>query len=192
MLRMCVYMHSYFVENHLIRIMKDGPLISETVLSHQVSTHTLIGSASFLILHIRRVKCEDPCTFFITPGRRCSASLRMRRRDPCSLNTVSRSRYGASPRGWWPGPYSFNIIPEFQYDASLRGLRPNDLPCGFIFIKMVKIVVGSSSLTQHLLIYPGLRPAMLDNIGGVVFHSALIDLELALMLWASIRTLMLL
>jgi hypothetical protein len=47
---------------------------------------------------------------------------------------------------------------------------------------MVKIVVGSPSLTQHLLIYPDLRPAMLDNIGGVVFHYALIDLELALML----------
>jgi hypothetical protein len=47
---------------------------------------------------------------------------------------------------------------------------------------MVKIVVDSPSLTQHLLIYLGLRPAMLDNIGGVVFHSGLIDLELALML----------
>jgi hypothetical protein len=33
MLRMCVYMHSRFVENHLIRILKDGPLISEVVLS---------------------------------------------------------------------------------------------------------------------------------------------------------------
>jgi hypothetical protein len=34
MLRMCVYMHSRFVENHLIRILEDGPLISEVVLSH--------------------------------------------------------------------------------------------------------------------------------------------------------------
>jgi hypothetical protein len=33
MLRMCVYMHSRFVENHLIRILEDGPLISEGVLS---------------------------------------------------------------------------------------------------------------------------------------------------------------
>jgi hypothetical protein len=33
MLRMCVYMHSRFVENHPIRILKDGPLISEGVLS---------------------------------------------------------------------------------------------------------------------------------------------------------------
>jgi hypothetical protein len=32
---------------------------------------------------------------------------------------------------------------------------------------MGKIVVGSSSLTQPLLLYPGLRPAMLDNIDGV-------------------------
>jgi predicted RNA-binding protein YlxR (DUF448 family) len=34
MLRMCVYMHSRFDENHLIRILEDGPLISEMVLSH--------------------------------------------------------------------------------------------------------------------------------------------------------------
>jgi hypothetical protein len=31
---MCVYMHSRFVENHPIRILEDGPLISEGVLSH--------------------------------------------------------------------------------------------------------------------------------------------------------------
>jgi hypothetical protein len=30
---MCVYMHSRFVENHPIRILEDGPLISEVVLS---------------------------------------------------------------------------------------------------------------------------------------------------------------
>jgi hypothetical protein len=34
MLHMCVYMHSRFVENHPIRILKDGPLISGGVLSH--------------------------------------------------------------------------------------------------------------------------------------------------------------
>jgi hypothetical protein len=34
MLRMCVYMHSRFVENHPIWILEDGPLISEGVLSH--------------------------------------------------------------------------------------------------------------------------------------------------------------
>jgi hypothetical protein len=32
---------------------------------------------------------------------------------------------------------------------------------------MAKIVVGSPSLTQPLLLYPGLGPAMLDNIDGV-------------------------
>jgi hypothetical protein len=37
MLRMCVYMHSRFVENHPIRILEDGPLISEGVLSHGVT-----------------------------------------------------------------------------------------------------------------------------------------------------------
>jgi hypothetical protein len=34
MLCMCVYMHSCFVENHLIRILEDGPLISKGVLSN--------------------------------------------------------------------------------------------------------------------------------------------------------------
>jgi hypothetical protein len=36
MLSMCVYMHSRFVENHPIRILEDGPLISEVVLSQLV------------------------------------------------------------------------------------------------------------------------------------------------------------
>jgi hypothetical protein len=66
-----------------------------------------------------------------------------------------------------PDSCSFNNIPGFRYVASLRGLRPNDFSCGFIFIEMTKIVVGSSSLTQPLLLYPALGPAMLDNIGGV-------------------------
>jgi hypothetical protein len=34
MLRMCVYMHSRFVENHPIWIPEDELLISEVVLSH--------------------------------------------------------------------------------------------------------------------------------------------------------------
>jgi hypothetical protein len=37
MLRMCVCMHSRFVKNHLIRILEDGLLISEVVLSQLVS-----------------------------------------------------------------------------------------------------------------------------------------------------------
>jgi hypothetical protein len=37
MLCMCVCMHSRFVENHLIWFLKDGPLISEVVLSQLVS-----------------------------------------------------------------------------------------------------------------------------------------------------------
>jgi hypothetical protein len=36
MLHMCVYMHSRFIENHPIRILEDGPLISEGVLSHEL------------------------------------------------------------------------------------------------------------------------------------------------------------
>jgi hypothetical protein len=41
MLRMCVYMHSRFVENHPIRILEDGSLISEVVLSHHEDRLTL-------------------------------------------------------------------------------------------------------------------------------------------------------
>jgi hypothetical protein len=37
MLHMCVHMHSCFIENHPIRILEDGLLISEVVLS-QLST----------------------------------------------------------------------------------------------------------------------------------------------------------
>jgi hypothetical protein len=128
----------------------------------QVLTRNLLGSASFLTLCICRVKCEDPCSFFTTPERQCSGSLRMRRPDPCLFNTVSRSRYGASPRGWRLGPCPFNTIPRFRYGASLRGLGPNDFSCGFISIKMARIVVGSPNLTQPLL-YLGLGPAMLEQ-----------------------------
>jgi hypothetical protein len=35
MLRMCVCMHSRFVENHLIWILEDRPLIYEVVLSRK-------------------------------------------------------------------------------------------------------------------------------------------------------------
>jgi hypothetical protein len=37
MLRMCVYMHSRFIENHPIRILEDGLLIFEVVLSQFAS-----------------------------------------------------------------------------------------------------------------------------------------------------------
>jgi hypothetical protein len=42
MLRMCVYMHSRFVENHSIQILEDKPLISEMVLSHCTSDLKLV------------------------------------------------------------------------------------------------------------------------------------------------------
>jgi hypothetical protein len=133
----------------------------------QITTRTILGLASFLTICIRRVKCEDPYSFFTTPIRRYSASLRMRRPDPCSLNTVFRLRYDVPPRGWRSDPYPFNTISGFRYGASLKVLRPNDFLCGFISIEMTKIVVGSPSLTQLLILYLGLGPDMLDNIGGV-------------------------
>jgi hypothetical protein len=44
MLCMCVCMYSRFVENHPIRILEDGPLISEVVLSH--TRHRCGGGAA--------------------------------------------------------------------------------------------------------------------------------------------------
>jgi hypothetical protein len=40
-----------------------------------------------------------------------------------------------------------------------------------ISIEMAKIVVGSPSLTQPLLLYPGLGPTMLDNIDATKVQS---------------------
>jgi hypothetical protein len=42
MLHMCVYMHSRFVENHPIRILEDGPIISVGVLSQNGGLASLI------------------------------------------------------------------------------------------------------------------------------------------------------
>jgi hypothetical protein len=42
-------------------------------------------------------------------------------------------------------------------------LHPNDFSCGFISIKMARIVLVSPNLTQPLLLYPGLGPAMLEQ-----------------------------
>jgi hypothetical protein len=44
---MCVYIHSSFIENHPIQILKDGPLISEGVLSQ---------------FHLFRLVYEGHCT----------------------------------------------------------------------------------------------------------------------------------
>jgi hypothetical protein len=46
MLHMCVYMHSRFVENHPIRILEDGPLISKVALSHVAKAASGLEPAS--------------------------------------------------------------------------------------------------------------------------------------------------
>jgi hypothetical protein len=51
MLRMCVYMHSRFIENHLIPILEYGPLISEVVLSQND-----IRARSKLNTHSKHIK----------------------------------------------------------------------------------------------------------------------------------------
>jgi hypothetical protein len=52
MLRMCVYMHSRFIENHPIRILKDGPLISEGVLSQMWQDNLSVVIKTFSKFHI--------------------------------------------------------------------------------------------------------------------------------------------
>jgi hypothetical protein len=47
MLRTCVCMHFCFIENHPIRILEDGLLISEVVLSQRLS-HLVGHCASFV------------------------------------------------------------------------------------------------------------------------------------------------
>jgi hypothetical protein len=101
----------------------------------QLSIRILVGLASFLTLRTRRGKCENPCSFFTTPGRRCSAPLRWWP-DPCSLIIVPRSRYDAPLGGWRPGPYPFNTTPGFRCSASLRGLRSNEFLMDFISIRV--------------------------------------------------------
>jgi hypothetical protein len=167
---------------HLIIVSTTSRSLPVSNSTFQVPTRNLLGSASFLTL-IRRVKCEDPCSFFTIPKRRCSVSLRMRRFDSCSFNTVYRSRYGTPLRWWRLSPCPFNTIPRFWYGASLRGLRPNDFSCGFIFIRMAKLVVGSPRRTQPLL-YPGLGPVMLEQhshrpvsiFHGIVFRKIILKI----------------
>jgi hypothetical protein len=45
----------------------------------------------------------------------------------------------------------------------------------FPILRMAKIVVGSSSITQPLLLYPGLGPAMLEQHRRSDFASYAID-----------------
>jgi hypothetical protein len=57
---MCVYMHSRFVENHPIRILEDGPLIFEVVLSQ--SSRYIPPLDSFInhsVTHAKRVIMFD-------------------------------------------------------------------------------------------------------------------------------------
>jgi hypothetical protein len=126
-------------------------LISDSTF--QVPTHTLLSSVSFFILRIHRVKCEDPCSFFTTPERRCSVSVRMRWPNSCSFNIVSRSRYGVPPRRWQPDPCPFNTIPGFRYDALLKELCPIDFSCAFIYIEMAKLLLfrlGTDYVREHM------------------------------------------
>jgi hypothetical protein len=61
MLRMCVYMHSRFVENHPIQILEGGPLISEVVLSQNG-----IRARSGLNTHSKHIKITTTFTVRIS------------------------------------------------------------------------------------------------------------------------------
>jgi hypothetical protein len=69
MLHMCVYTHSRFIENHPIRILEDGPLISEVVLSQQarfkyIIMHTELQNFSW-IKNLNVVNSEELLDEFI-------------------------------------------------------------------------------------------------------------------------------
>jgi hypothetical protein len=54
MLRMCVCMHSCFIENHPIQIIGDGPLISEVVLSQPfLPMEVLCGLSGFVEMLVK-------------------------------------------------------------------------------------------------------------------------------------------
>ncbi|GER54011.1 transcription factor PIF3 [Striga asiatica] len=62
----------------------------------QLPIRTLVGLTSFFALRTRRERCEDPCSFSTTPGRRCSAPLRKcaqlkKRGIPLASNQVNYS-----------------------------------------------------------------------------------------------------
>jgi hypothetical protein len=61
MLRMCICMHSRFVENHPIRILKDGAIISEVVLSQNG-----IRARSGLNTHSKHIKVTTTFTVMIS------------------------------------------------------------------------------------------------------------------------------
>jgi hypothetical protein len=54
MLRMCVYMHSRFIEHHSIQILEHGPLIFYVVLSQYKNPHGRIHThhALLVVLHL--------------------------------------------------------------------------------------------------------------------------------------------
>jgi hypothetical protein len=139
----------------------------------QLPRRILVGPTSFLTLHARRGKCEDPCSLFTTPGRRCSAPLRLQLPDPCSLIIVPGSRYDASPRGRRSGPCSFNTTPRFRCSASLRGLRPNEFLMGFISIRVADFAASLPDLMHPPLPELGTgyvettRENLPINLGGV-------------------------
>jgi hypothetical protein len=61
MLSVCLYMHSRFIENHPIRILEDGPLIFEVVLSQNG-----IGSISGLNTCSKHIKMTTTFTVRIS------------------------------------------------------------------------------------------------------------------------------
>jgi hypothetical protein len=61
MFHMCVYMHSHIIENHPIRMLEDGPLISEVVLSQNG-----IRDRSGLNTHSKYIKITTTFTVMIS------------------------------------------------------------------------------------------------------------------------------
>jgi hypothetical protein len=93
---MCVYMHSRFIENHPIRILEDGPLISEVVLSQFPKKRSKIWM-------IGPVSCSDDGY-----GSLASRSD-LRKANDCPIGQAEAVSYGQTAReraNWvsdWPG-----------------------------------------------------------------------------------------
>jgi hypothetical protein len=88
MLRMCVCMHSCFVENHLIWILEDGPLISEVVLSQNG-----IRARSWLNTHSKHLKITTTFTVMtFSPYKDYSSLLRWKANICVYIATIELHR----------------------------------------------------------------------------------------------------
>jgi hypothetical protein len=106
MLHMCICMYSHFIENHSIRILEDGPLISEVVLSQTIKVKIQNSRTGW--------RDSGPTCRFVTSPEVGWGPLSV----PCRLGTPYT---GLSPR---QGAKRTAICPIALDSASLLGRAP--------------------------------------------------------------------